>query len=441
MGYMKFINHFAKHHQKYFDVGHGIAGLIGMSDSSFNSSPIKRFHKEQPKGFHAAYDHHNKKQKIHHHKDSVEGKLKAIGDPEDNRNIAIHGKFKNGPSNSEFTSSTYSYPPGKVSKNRGSRYDRTNCQHGTLTNGYGFTDSWTPGTQLFKTYGRYSDEYSPYTGDNFTSLNQITNIFGHNNTLGTSPVAAYPIQLVEIVWQKVEYEFVNNALHPITLVLWDMQATMDQQDGTWNVNGGATLYWDGIVQARDRLLGLKPNIAGVLLNAQMNVNSPDFVPYCTGTREAWKFWRAANATQVTLKPGMRHTHTTFHKKNWVYDSRKYGDITVEDSTYYTIHKFQTTALLVQGRGHVVRIKNNATANAGNVTFDGGEYSMYQKVTTFMRQHVPFQDYFSLDLTAAHTGAANTQGQSGVPGYVYVNAITDTQDVELDGPVILPNAVV
>lgn len=374
---------------------------------------------------------------------TISKKVSSIMNPTiaNTRNISAKGSIKSDKEGG-ITFSKTKYPSGKNFKKYG--HDKSNCSRGTITHNYGGRIDCPPARQGWALLNSYSDETLTAPGMKFTKPSEWK-AFRAIPKDYTTAIADLPGGItkrgngnyVQCVWQKIDTEFVNNNTHPVTLTLYDLQSRQEQM----NLSPDAL----GLMSRTATQYGGAPNTGTKVLNSTQGgrVDLEDlgmterynlsFVPIGAGGKDIWKFWRCHNLTQIYMKPGDRHIHTTFHKKNWTWDEHKYkNDDGVSGMGIPSYYKFNTTKLLVNTKGHVVKFVNTAPVaeeDRGLTTIDGAKLLYFEKVTTYLRDMNRFEEHYQLDATNAYFGTG--QAQKGIPGFLDNYALNTTQVIEDD----------
>jgi len=349
------------------------------------------------------------------------------------KDMSLKGRIKHD-ANNDISYSVTKYATGR--SNKKSRYDSVNCARGYITDSLGGEFIVDVGKQGFYKMPSWSDELFIGTGVAYTRPSEWWGFLPSNGYVTVSgtkyPVTRQPMlqfvqgkrPWIECQYQEMETEYVNNNLHPVTLILWDLQAKEDLDDD----GSPITLINRGILEqgAGNQSLFSSPYFeVGTKENLAFDLMSP-----CA--KLLWKYWHLSNVVQVYLKPGERHVHTTVHRKNWTVNP----EITNSDlvNVAPTFYKFQTTETIVQTIGHVVKVKASAPQDQGLVTIDGSKLIWFTKVKTQLRQTLEKAEFYHLDNTVQHTGV--NQFQSGVPGYYGTPIPTgETEIVVEDDPTV------
>lgn len=387
-----------------------------------------------------------KKKLIQYNK--VKEKVDKVNDPEDYSPLAIHGTLT--AKNEDISASTFSYHPGKYPKH--TYFNKAFCSHGEITDQCGASYTQTIGKKLCVTSGCWYDE-GPWLGDGVTVTGDgyyAPRIMSVDNPTDTSRSPLFPTEnspavslypnngLFIIEGTKTTYEWVNNNIHPCVLTLYDMQACQDQYTPTLEaIDGGfgdyqfRNLYGHDLVDFAGRAgatsaFASNPGHHDLTYTGVENIRAN---PIMFGIKEAYKFWKIRNVTQIYLQPGGRHEHTVYHKKNWLYDGRKYFvDTRKAGEAYYAIHAFQTTCLYWEAKGLVSKVISTAITNANCVVYDGVNLSMLATNRMYVKQVLPMQDYFTLDCVAGHYGTGQMQ-QGGPVG----NPLHEVETIEEGNP--------
>jgi len=100
-----------------------------------------------------------------------------------------------------------------------------------------------------------------------------------------------------------------------------------------------------------------------------------------------KVWGIANKKKFYLKPGGIVKHTTFFRTNWVFSR----DIVAMTDTQFI--KGVSHGIIILATGRVAHATGNAST--GTPTMAGSHLDVTLETSSYVRQFLPFEDYFLL----------------------------------------------
>jgi len=284
-----------------------------------------------------------------------------------------------------------------------SQYDKKNCTHGTV----GDKDYLQIGSQIAQTTIRALAAKSDY--NYWWSMKSQIPQRRVNVTNNDIHIAGAYQKKFEVVWQKAETMIVNKNLHIVTLDLYDLickvTCASPNKNAFITVNG-VKYPWNhplSLIQESAARSGQRSVAAGIT-DPWKNISNIQDIEYTID--KAYKLreiWGIAKHTKITLTPGDTYRHVQFHRKNFVFDEQKLIDqgLGEENAELSLIKegyiKGVSTMLLVRARGGVVH------NNDGTPTIDGANLDTVTVYTNYVREVMPFMDYFTFDMGGNWTG--------------------------------------
>jgi len=294
----------------------------------------------------------------------------------------------------------------------GSRYDKVNCCNGTFSTVSASGMSTAAGTQLWKVI-HFEDTGSRKSGSDGGFFQLIQDkmqqkLFAAGGTAtpqmmtGSDPVGTFASKKTsEIVWQKIEYQFVNQNTHHVTLVLYDMVLKKSIDD----INSQDPL----------QLMAASADFEGnYAVGTNLDITSINDPSYKMSGDKLRTYWRVANKVTAYLRPGEQIKYTSFHRMHFNYDYvlERIGDTT---PTFPNV----TKVLVANAYGEVV-----SQQLGGAVTKDGAKIDYVVTSRTFVRERLPFQERFHIKASATDLPSfALSAGQcveEDSPGFVLGN---------------------
>lgn len=373
----------------------------------------------------------NTKNVITYKKQRIGSKMNEIADSENYKNLSLRGGINI--NSDEISYSTTVFPAGRKMFS-GSSYDRQNCRSATVSNNGFFGMSAPAGRQTWTERFWWDDangaevKGADWEADLPNAGAKDPNRFPRN--LSSFAASQGPVtsvtqnpdkEMFEIVWAEEEYQLVNLNTHPCVVTFYDI---MPKDDGFIPVaelnNSASTNKFLNYLQKDLNVFG--GNVKDII--GFNNIYNPAYTPIDIMIREPYKHYRIHNITQIYLKPGMRHIHRVKHRKNWVYDLRKYNNI---DSSFDTlgggrvwpaIHKFQSTRTVIQAKGLVGYLPVGGFGNTTDtqITVDGCKIACYEKIKFMVREHIPFQEKAYIDLSSQKPGLVGQDDGPFMPGF-------------------------
>lgn len=271
------------------------------------------------------------------------------------------------------TKSTIKYPrPPKIS-----RYDKTNCTHGT------FED------RVYKrTSSGVAQQNVMILGLDQTNQTFIDNITSQINPApGGEANREGGLQLMySLVWQKQTWNITNASVFACHYDIYDYKANSDMNDN----NNPWKLIQDSISQ-----YGTGRNSSGVPENRyQYDDRSFSDFAWIDTFMSAKQFqilndhWKLCKRKRVYLQPGQTLVHTHWRRPNYLHHKPDDND----DGIKYRKHFASFVLVLAQGQ----TAHTSDTPGPGNThqaTIAGNIDDVVGSVVTYVRQHQPFCNYF------------------------------------------------
>lgn len=274
-----------------------------------------------------------------------------------------------GVSHSKFT-----YKPKRAPK--GSRYDRVNCRHGSFDQKDWGKQSCTVGNAIIVDVGFSKSSMS---NANLLRGNLADVVLSAEGDAGSTRATQ-----LNMAWQRKTYHFSNINTFATALTLYDV---ICRETGDI---GPMTTIADDIADFADPS-GTTQDIviAGNTVSRSFDLQQ---------AKTFRKTWTIRHVTKVDLLPGQTHVHQTFFKTNYVYDTDAQDDRTVEYVAGFS------HGVIAMAKGKLVHLVADEQPTFANSVLDAAcEYR------TYVRQHLPLQDYFyqQIDVWSGTGGAGNT----------------------------------
>lgn len=252
----------------------------------------------------------------------------------------------------------------------GSRYDKINCEHGTIaTKDY---------LQQLGNVGRANiimEGFKPSStaaGDSFGLFRNTLVARGV-----TPPLGGVRENLIQICWQKKEYSFTNIDSIGCDLIVYDLIYKNDSNDTPFEVmQADIANFGNPTGGSNDYYI----SITGYSGTSEM---SRDYNPW-QGDKFPRMFTKV-RSHKVFLPPGESYKHTTFFRMNYVYD--------------YLLESLETAATYKRGVAHgILAFARGKVAHiaAGTPTYSGTLLDNVASYTTYARQVWPFKEHFNMD---------------------------------------------
>lgn len=296
------------------------------------------------------------------------------------------------PASNNLYKGGFTYLPNK--EPRSCKYDKVNCSHGTLH----FKD-YTPISSLVAKTGMQWVSRSTWQ-DFFnigSTFNQRRPVNGSAVTAGLSQFRTDRYN-VEVVWQKMIHTVSNRNKHGVTVEFYDLIAKADTMgDDTMSTTFGLfpeNHPWGVLQQDVNQQGKLGTNTSTFFAKSLSGIDDIEMLP-----SKAYSFrqqWGICNKTVVDLGPGDQYTHTTFHKKHFIIDNNKANVRGWDGGAGFTTIKGVTTGTMVRAYG---RVGHNATTS----TIDGTYLDTVTKYQVYLRECMPYMDYFTFDASADWNG--------------------------------------
>jgi len=266
----------------------------------------------------------------------------------------------------------------------GSKYDRTNCLHGTFSCVTEASTESSVGEQLWD-YAYISSPAAKFVindGSFFNTLNSLMleKMSPQGDTDGPARLVDDETNYVgrkklEIVWQQIEYQFCNNHKHSTTLILHDFVCKTPSENST---------------DAQNAPLQLASNVLGVEGDVTTDTyDIPDIYDpsYVLKSDSLSKFWKKVNKVVIHLAPGEQVIYKTFHRIHYEYDRVLERSIDANPRIPNV-----TKCLVINAKGNLVKQNDGGT---NKVSMDGSIIDYTTKVRTFVRERKPFYEKFNL----------------------------------------------
>jgi len=318
----------------------------------------------------------------------------------------------------------FTYKPGFGANE--SKYDKTCCAEGTISDKDYIQKQSLLAHQCIFTMGDAKSDFNYMNGIRSKMIQR------HGESGVTQvPLQAYSSGAVNkkfrMIWQKCEHSISNRNKHACVVEIYDLIAKEDMSClpvvsvptlGNFYPNHPiALMNYEALTE------GTVGYSQATRFATQENVYDMDFkVERCQRLRALWGI---CNKTMVVLQPGEQYTHTTFHRKNFVFNKDKYAqDLNMETASFNGYIKGVSTMSLVCAKGRVGHI--TTAPNINDPTFDGVNLDYVGKYSTKIREELPYADKFSFEY-----GPSQWSGEGGartILGVMEENQPTDTTGV-------------
>lgn len=297
-----------------------------------------------------------------------------------------------------------------------SEFDRFNCSHGTLSDKDYERQASNPTKMEMFVLGDGKNTWQYYRGFN-DKLKARRQLVTAANT-----DAAMSLDFKKhgcLVWQRAEMHIANKNPHPVHMEMFDLLCIEDvpfvsevvTPFGTYPGNHPLSIMT--LEQTRE---GAR---IGSATGSQENINDLEYQP--ERSLRLQKIWKIVNRKKFTLTPGDELNHTVFHKKNFYIDQDLYN---VEKEMILGGYiKNVSTCTLFCARGRLGHLSDDQP------TWQGVELDTAVKYKSYVREHMPYMDYFAQEYSESFW-----PGESTGVLRTAVSAYTQNAPVEESGDV-------
>jgi len=213
------------------------------------------------------------------------------------------------------------------------------------------------------------------------------------------------------VWQRAEQVVANRNVHPVHIEIYDLIAITDMVYQSTVVTPYGTYPGNHPLALLTLEQALEGDNVGSATGSQININDLEFQPERSFRLQ--QHWKIVNRKRCVLTPGDELHHITFHKKNFIVDEKKYTiDLEMLNGGYV---KNVSTCTLYRVRGRLGHLSDEQP------TWQGVELDTAVKYKHYIREHVPFKDYFAQEYSESFwPGEATPTNTTSVSAYVQNN---------------------
>jgi len=183
-------------------------------------------------------------------------------------------------------------------------------------------------------------------------------------------------KLFEIVWIKSEMTLINRSAMSAHLELWDFVANKDITDASSEKRVDQFMSHD----VTNRAGNLNAAVISGDIQKLTNINDVDvnfrFLHYHK------KYWSCVKMKKIHLSPGESHTHTVFHRVNYLYDLEQDNQMPLYAKAGVT------TETLLRAQGQVSHVTSTGVPTLSGVDLD---YLAQHKM--YIREVKKWGDYF------------------------------------------------